>query len=105
VPVDISMEFRAFVSKGKITALSQYESGLYFRKLVSKKDTIQNEILALFEKIKDKIRLQSYVIDLVIVDDKGKLLHPTKNISINEQTFFVLKLCSYSLQQLIYFAV
>jgi hypothetical protein len=70
VPVDISMEFRAFVSKGKITALSQYESGLYFRKLAPKKDTIQNEILALFEKIKDKIRLQSYVIDLVIVDDK-----------------------------------
>ena len=75
VPVDISMEFRAFVSQGKITALSQYESGLYFRKLAAKKDTIQNEILALFEKIKDKIKLKSYVIDLAIVDDKGKV-HP-----------------------------
>ncbi len=71
VPVDISMEFRAFVSQGKITALSQYES-LFFRKLAAKKDTIQNEILALFENIKDKIELKSYVIDLAIVDDKGK---------------------------------
>lgn len=86
VPVDISMEFRAFVSKGKITALSQYESGLYFRKLAPKKDSIQHEILALFEKIKDKIRLQSYVLDLAIVDDKGK---PTASIYILVDTHFL----------------
>jgi hypothetical protein len=60
-----------FVSNKKLTALSQYESGVFFKKLVPKKKMIEKEIVQFFEKeVKDNIALSSYVIDFCIVDGK-----------------------------------
>jgi len=71
VHVDLSLEFRGFVSNKKLTALSQYESGVFFKKLVPKKKMIEKEIVQFFEKeVKDNIALSSYVIDFCIVDGK-----------------------------------
>jgi hypothetical protein len=58
------------VSNGKLTALSQYESGVFFKNLLSRKKTIERQIVQFFEK-EVKITLSSYVIDFCIVDEKG----------------------------------
>jgi len=69
VPIEPMNEYRAFVCKGKINALSQYES-VYFPDLPQKKQQIEDEILAFFEKIKSHITQQAYVIDFCFVNQK-----------------------------------
>jgi hypothetical protein len=61
-----------FVSNRKLTALSQYERGVFFEELVSQKTAIEKQIIHFFENVvKDNISLSSYVIDLCLVDGKG----------------------------------
>lgn len=69
--VDPALEFRAFVSHNQGTALSQYESGLYFPELVGRKAEIERRIKNFWEEIKDdildEIGLDSYVIDFAFL--------------------------------------
>jgi len=70
--IDPSMEFRAFVHDGKLTAVSQYITVCYFENLVKHKKEIQQKIGKFFEEIREPLskRYRSYVIDFGIVDDE-----------------------------------
>eukprot|EP01113_Clastostelium_recurvatum_P022915 TRINITY_DN27423_c0_g1_i1.p1 TRINITY_DN27423_c0_g1~~TRINITY_DN27423_c0_g1_i1.p1 ORF type:complete len:377 (+),score=71.48 TRINITY_DN27423_c0_g1_i1:25-1155(+) len=64
-------EFRAFVSKGQMTALSQYESGLYFPDLVARREETKSRILLFWESVvRPRVSLESYVIDFCIIGDR-----------------------------------
>eukprot|EP00026_Physarum_polycephalum_P012610 Phypoly_transcript_12934.p1 GENE.Phypoly_transcript_12934~~Phypoly_transcript_12934.p1 ORF type:complete len:362 (+),score=26.76 Phypoly_transcript_12934:54-1088(+) len=69
VPFNPELEFRAFVSKGKLTALSQYESGMYFKELASHSGEVKKKIVDFWDSIKNRIQLDDYVIDFCILDD------------------------------------
>lgn len=68
------MEFRAFVHKRQLNALSQYCYYQYFADLVSNKLQIQQKILDFFAKIKDLIPHENYVIDFAIVNNDRVLI-------------------------------
>jgi len=66
---DPHLEFRAFVNNGQLTALSQYESGIFFPNLQLIKEVTCKTILSFFDIIKQDIDLESYVIDFMILRD------------------------------------
>jgi hypothetical protein len=64
------MEFRGFVYKKKLTAVSQYYDTVYFDFLVKNRDQIQQRIQHYFETtICPLIAMENYVIDFVVYDD------------------------------------
>jgi hypothetical protein len=69
------MEFRGFVCKNNLTAISQYDSYLYSKKLNDEKDEIENKITTFFnENLKEKLKhLDSYIIDYGILEN-GKIV-------------------------------
>jgi len=68
-PMDPSMEFRVFIFKRKITAISQYCYHLYFPHLVSNKNIYKEEIEKFYEKVKDLIPQELCVMDVLILPD------------------------------------
>jgi len=71
--IDVDMEFRCFVSQGVMTAISQYNHGMYFKRLFNLKDNLRAQIVqfwtsecqqALSSKFKD------YVIDIAVCKDQ-----------------------------------
>ena len=82
IPIDIDMEFRGFVYKGKFNALSQYNHFIYFERLVKMKDELENRIKTFFEeKVKDKLKdYEGYIIDFAIC---GKDLERILIIELN----------------------
>jgi hypothetical protein len=67
--MDASMEFRAFVFKRKLNAISQYCYLQYFQNLKSEKEKIQQLLLTEFDKFSDKITQENYIIDFCITKD------------------------------------
>eukprot|EP01112_Ceratiomyxa_fruticulosa_P017448 TRINITY_DN5433_c0_g2_i4.p1 TRINITY_DN5433_c0_g2~~TRINITY_DN5433_c0_g2_i4.p1 ORF type:complete len:381 (+),score=68.64 TRINITY_DN5433_c0_g2_i4:894-2036(+) len=71
---DISLrpdaEFRGFVHKKQLNALTQYFSFLHFPYLVSHKQEIGDRIYRFHESIKHLIPHDNYVIDFSILDDR-----------------------------------
>ena len=64
-------EFRGFVSRGRLTAITQYFSICYFDELVRDKGTILQKLVAYHDSIKHRIQphLSSYGIDFFIASD------------------------------------
>ena len=64
-------EFRGFVSKGKLTAITQYFSVCYFEELSRDQDAICKKLVEYHERIKHRIQphLTSYGIDFFIASD------------------------------------
>lgn len=64
-------EFRGFVYKNQLNALSQYDNCTFFPQIVDKKEQIENLIRKFFEKkIKNKLKhIESYVIDFYYDSD------------------------------------
>jgi len=69
------MEFRGFVTNKKLNAISQYYSFIYFPDLELRKQSLEAKMIKFFENnIWDKIPLDSYVIDFVVIEDQVKVL-------------------------------
>lgn len=64
------MEFRGFVCKKKFTALSQYFHIVFFPELVRSRNEVLEKIFVFYDKIKDIIPADSYIIDFGILDDR-----------------------------------
>lgn len=68
------MEFRGFVFKQKLTALSQYNYLIYSKRLNEIKDQIESEIYSFFyKKVRNKLEnfIENYIIDFaVFINDK-----------------------------------
>eukprot|EP01083_Nonionella_stella_P056539 148821_1 len=65
---DVSFEFRSFVYKKKMTGLTQYNDLCYFDDLVQFKQEIVDKVDAFTKGIMDRIELESFVLDIVLVD-------------------------------------
>merc|ERR1711971_170324 len=65
---DVSLEFRSFVYKGKLTALTQYNDLCYFADLFNFEASIVKKIQAFVDEILQRIEMDSLVLDLVLVD-------------------------------------
>eukprot|EP01129_Flabellula_baltica_P008845 TRINITY_DN3541_c0_g1_i1.p1 TRINITY_DN3541_c0_g1~~TRINITY_DN3541_c0_g1_i1.p1 ORF type:complete len:328 (+),score=59.17 TRINITY_DN3541_c0_g1_i1:12-995(+) len=63
-------EFRGFVYQGKLNALSQYYKACYVPEMVEKENLILQDILEVFERSKDFIDMNNYVIDFAYTEDK-----------------------------------
>lgn len=70
IHIPIDMEFRAFVHKKHLNALSQYYSYCFFPDLLKSKPEIAEKIEKSFGAIKDLIPLESYIIDFAVVKDQ-----------------------------------
>jgi len=67
-------EFRAFVIGGRITAVCQYFSSVFYPAIAERKDEIRALISNFFEQIRDKVPIRTpadYVIDLAVNVDEG----------------------------------
>jgi len=64
------MEFRGFVHKNNLNAVTQYFSFIHFPDLEREKPHLQTKIVDFFESIKDKIPHESYIIDLIVLRDR-----------------------------------
>jgi len=74
-PMDPSMEFRVFIFKRKITAISQYCYHLYFPHLVKNKNIYKEKIEAFYDQVKDIIPQELCVMDVLILpDDEIKII-------------------------------
>jgi len=60
-------EFRGFVYKKNLTAVSQYDSHCYFPELVKNKDTIAKNFVEFHKSIKHLIEPESYIVDFAIL--------------------------------------
>ena len=65
---DVSFEFRTFIYKKKMTGLTQYNDLCYFDDLVKFKQDIINKINKFVNNVIDLIELESFVLDIVLVD-------------------------------------
>ena len=75
--IDIDMEFRGFVSNGKLTCLSQYNYLIYSERLGQNKNEIQKLIEKFFyENILNRLNEakfpNKYVIDFAVISRKSK---------------------------------
>ena len=105
--IPLAFEFRAFVYKGEMTAISQYFSQLYFPHLSALKDSLQRQMLSFWRRIApafEYIRAQpdpahvaidgadpicKYVIDfaLVISPEGEEMLKNAPISSVSDQAF------------------
>ncbi|KAH3765875.1 Ras subfamily protein [Pelomyxa schiedti] len=74
VPHNPHMEFRGFVYKKNLNALTQYLSFLFFPELVEQKEAIQARICAFHEEIKTRIPHESYVIDFYVTPERVMII-------------------------------
>jgi len=70
VPNHPEMEFRGFVHKNQLNALTQYFSFVRFPNLVANKTEVLARIIEFFESVKRLITHESYVIDFFVLDTK-----------------------------------
>ena len=62
-PFNDVQEFRCFVHKNSLNAITQYFCFSYFDDLAKNKDNVQNQIIKFFDSIKDKLQSHcSYVV-------------------------------------------
>jgi hypothetical protein len=65
-----SMEFRGFVRGKRLTAISQYFHIVHFPGLASQRDSILHGINQLFDRIKDIIPVDNFIIDFGVLPDR-----------------------------------
>jgi len=70
VPYRCGYEFRGFVHKKSLNALSQYFSFLYFKDLVDSKKEVEKRILDFYNNIKGALPHESFVIDFLVLKDR-----------------------------------
>eukprot|EP01111_Echinosteliopsis_oligospora_P012071 TRINITY_DN4101_c0_g3_i1.p1 TRINITY_DN4101_c0_g3~~TRINITY_DN4101_c0_g3_i1.p1 ORF type:complete len:380 (-),score=102.02 TRINITY_DN4101_c0_g3_i1:62-1201(-) len=70
VPLLPSSEFRGFVYKNQLNALTQYFSFIRFPELVRRKQEYIQRIREYFESVKHLIPHESYVIDFFVLEDR-----------------------------------
>jgi len=70
-----SMEFRGFVYKNKLTAMSSYNRCVCWDGILEKKEEILKSCVSYWEKIKTDIpkEMDSFVIDFAILEDTGEV--------------------------------
>eukprot|EP01129_Flabellula_baltica_P016295 TRINITY_DN8611_c0_g1_i1.p1 TRINITY_DN8611_c0_g1~~TRINITY_DN8611_c0_g1_i1.p1 ORF type:complete len:201 (+),score=46.50 TRINITY_DN8611_c0_g1_i1:519-1121(+) len=66
--IPVQYEFRGFVCKNNLNALSQYFQYCYFEELQDEKDSLESKIVAFWESIQEVIPHEHYVIDFAIID-------------------------------------
>lgn len=71
---DVSMEFRGFVCKKVLTALSQYNDMCYYTTLKSKEQWIVDKIFNFFLTVRDLIPYDAYIIDFVIMENSVRII-------------------------------
>jgi len=73
--IKYGLQFRGFVYGKKLNALSQYDPYCYFDKLQNDvlQEKIKDTILKLFDKVKNRIPQQNYVIDFGVAFPEKKL--------------------------------
>ena len=99
---DVSFEFRSFVYQKKLTGLTQYNDLCYFDDLVRFKKEIAAKIEKFVESVLEKIELESFVLDLVLVDPEydGKSEWPP----LNEEKLKAMKVVIVEINPLAEFA-
>lgn len=68
------LEFRGFIRKRKIVGLSQYFYFCKFEQIHKNKDRIESQIGTFFEEIKDKLHLESCILDFAFYKDRVLVL-------------------------------
>ena len=63
VPLDVTLEFRAFVVNGNLTAISQYSNLVYVAEVANNKENVQS---AIFQFFNENVRKQ-----LAYVENEG----------------------------------
>jgi len=62
------MEFRAFVSKGRLTAISQYNHDCYFPEVARRKEDIRVLLVSYWEsEVKARVPLADYIVDFAVL--------------------------------------
>jgi hypothetical protein len=73
-PIEVDMEFRCFVSKGRLTAISQYHHLCFFQRLVDMRDHVLKLISTFFnDHLKAALspKFQDYIIDMGVLMRNG----------------------------------
>ncbi|MFX1452836.1 MAG: hypothetical protein ACFFCM_18510 [Promethearchaeota archaeon] len=74
IDIPIDMEFRGFVHKKNLNAISQYYHYLLFPNLPKQIPIIEKRIKAFYNSIKNKITLDSFIIDFAVLKDRVILI-------------------------------
>ncbi|MFX0142216.1 MAG: hypothetical protein ACFFDN_51735, partial [Candidatus Hodarchaeota archaeon] len=74
INIPIDMEFRGFVHKKNLNAISQYYHYLLFPNLHKDISTIEKRIKEFYNSIKDKISIESFIIDFAVLKDNVILI-------------------------------
>jgi gamma-glutamylcyclotransferase (GGCT)/AIG2-like uncharacterized protein YtfP len=72
--MSMEYEFRAYVNNNQLNAISQYDHYCVYPNLTRMKDTIQEKILTLWEKVHPYVGESSYVIDFAYLEKEDKLI-------------------------------
>ncbi len=90
VPLNYGREFRGFVYNKRLTAISQYDSTLYFPELKNKSKKILKQINDFFQtRVKNNVFSNNYIIDFAVKDfvDKKTKSHDDKTYVIEINPF------------------
>jgi len=72
VPIPVEGEFRGFVHKGQLNALSQYYADSYFPGLPARRQKLGDCVLQFFNAhIRSRVPIDSYIIDFAVLKDDG----------------------------------
>ncbi len=74
IDIPIDMEFRGFIHKKNLNSISQYYHYLLFPNLPKQIPIIEKRIKEFYNTIKNKITLESFIIDFAILKDKVILI-------------------------------
>ena len=74
IDIPIDMEFRGFVHKKNLNAISQYYHYLLFPNLPKQIPIIEKRIKEFYDSIKNKITLDSFIIDVAVLKDRVILI-------------------------------
>jgi len=74
IPMRPDYEFRAFVFGNKLNAISQYCYYQHFPHIVSNREKIRQKLITFWESVKDMIKQDNYIMDVVITDDDRALI-------------------------------
>lgn len=74
IDIPIEMEFRGFVYKKNLNAISQYYHYCYFSNLSKHIPTIKKRIKDFYNSIKDQISFDSFIIDFAVLKDRVILI-------------------------------
>ena len=74
VPIAMWAEFRGFVWNSALTTIGQYNHPVVFPQLRTIKDKILSDLEAFFLSVKDRIRLDKYIVDFAWTEEKVYLV-------------------------------